>query len=112
MQPSPHDILDAFSDWRKNWPRRDRTEMFNREMTQQESDYKERVDSVLRWFQYGHLPEGLLQRTSKRFAVMAIELAEQITYSDQLLEMLYALLAAKDAAVRAAILHQEQEERT
>lgn len=77
---------------------------------QRQRELEREIDQILRWFQYGHLPEGLLQQVSKKFAVMALELVERMHYTEQVKLGLYDLLRAKDCFVRAAIAHQEIEE--
>lgn len=74
---------------------------------QRQRELEREIDQILRWFQYGHLPEGLLQQVSKKFAVLALELVERMHYTEQVKLGLYDLLRAKDCFVRAALAHQE-----
>ena len=60
------------------------------------------VVSLLRWFDFGHLPE-FLQDASEPFADLAALLIERLPDSDQLIGALTKLLEAKDCAVRATI---------
>jgi len=61
---------------------------------------------VLRWFEHAHLPEHLAA-VSSRFAVLAEQLAADLNDSPELTSALNALVVAKDAAVRAAIVTHE-----
>lgn len=58
---------------------------------------------ILRYFAWGHLPEGPLRETSRRFAVLAHELAADLQPGAELSTALRKLLEAKDAAVRSAL---------
>lgn len=60
--------------------------------------------STLRWFAYGHLPIGLPRDVSKEFAEIASRIVGRLVDDPQTTAALNALLAAKDAAVRAAII--------
>lgn len=62
----------------------------------------ENFDPLLRWFDYVHLPLHL-QKVSKLFAGIAINLCEHLPASAERTVALRKLLEAKDAAVRAAI---------
>jgi hypothetical protein len=58
---------------------------------------------ILRWFQYGHLPEGLPRQISASLAVTAAALVEMLPDGPELTAGLRKLLEAKDCMVRAAI---------
>lgn len=64
------------------------------------------VASILRFFEADHLPQGLIRREAERFARFAGDMAD--TYGPlndpELTWALRQLLAAKDAAVRCAVL--------
>lgn len=62
------------------------------------------VAGVLRFFEYGHLPEGFIRDRSTQFAVFAEELAENLPSDPELTVALRKLLEAKDAAVRCAVI--------
>jgi ferritin-like protein len=60
------------------------------------------VTGLLRWFDFGHLPE-VLQDASEPFADLAALLVERLPDSAELTTALRKLLEAKDCAVRATI---------
>lgn len=62
------------------------------------------VVAVLRHFRHGHLPEHLAV-VSRRFADLAIELANTLPEGPDLTCALRDLLAAKDNAVRAMVVY-------
>lgn len=61
------------------------------------------VQDVMRFFSYGHLPEGLPKLVSERCAYLAQDLLDAVPDSPQLTLGLQLLLQAKDAFVRAAL---------
>jgi hypothetical protein len=61
-----------------------------------------KIDSLLKFFQYGHLPEHL-QKMSKRFHDLAHDIHSELPDCDQRHYALMKLLEAKDCAVRARI---------
>jgi hypothetical protein len=61
---------------------------------------------VLRWFEHAHLPEHLAA-WSAEFAALAERMATDLDDSPELTSALNALVVAKDAAVRAAIVTHE-----
>lgn len=58
---------------------------------------------VLAFFQYNHLPEGPLRRTSAQFNTLAWKLVKSLPDEHETRKSLDRLLEAKDAAVRAAL---------
>jgi hypothetical protein len=58
---------------------------------------------VLEYFQYNHLPEGPLRRTSAQFNTLAWKLAKTLPDGAEKSVALRKLLEGKDAAVRAAL---------
>lgn len=66
-----------------------------------ESDEME-PDRMLKWFEFGHLPEKL-QAVSKPFGELAQQICREITLGPERTVALRKLLEAKDAAVRAAL---------
>lgn len=60
------------------------------------------VQQVLRYFEYDHLPTGVLRDTSMKFCVLAVDLAWQLQ-GPELTIGLRKLLEAKDCCVRAAL---------
>jgi hypothetical protein len=63
------------------------------------------TQSILDWFDYGHLPVGSKERTvSIHCAGTAMELAETLSDGPELTAGLRKLLEAKDCFVRQAIL--------
>lgn len=58
---------------------------------------------ILQYFRYEHLPEGPLRITSMNFAEFAQAVEDNLPGGLQKTLSLYALLIAKDAAVRAAL---------
>lgn len=61
-----------------------------------------KTDSILKYFQYDHLPEKL-QGYSKPFAHLAKLIVEDYPRNPERTIALRKLLEAKDAAVRAAL---------
>lgn len=61
------------------------------------------TQQVLRWFDYGHLPEGAPRTVSCHLAGVAMELAETLQDGPELTAGLRKLLEAKDCFVRQAI---------
>jgi hypothetical protein len=59
-------------------------------------------ERMLKWFEYGHLPEHL-QAVSQPFGDLARRIAETIAAGPERTVALRKLLEAKDAAVRAAL---------
>lgn len=62
------------------------------------------VAGVLRFFEYGHLPAGMIHDTAYEFAEFARSLADDLPGDPELTVALRKLLEAKDAAVRCAVL--------
>jgi hypothetical protein len=60
------------------------------------------IKHVLRFFAYGHLPEGL-QAISRPFADLAQQVAERAPDNQETTVALRKLLEAKDAAVRSVL---------
>lgn len=60
-------------------------------------------EPILRYFEYGHLPEGLLRQTSKTFNVLAHLIVDELPRNPERTVSLRKLLESKDAAVRAAL---------
>lgn len=65
------------------------------------------ITSILRWFEYDHLPEGLIRDTSKTCHSLAYFMAKTLPSSNELTVGLRKLLEAKDAFVRSAVLDTE-----
>lgn len=57
---------------------------------------------ILRFFEYGHLPEKL-GNVSRPFCDLATRMAENLPPGDEVIEGLRKLLEAKDCAVRAMV---------
>lgn len=68
------------------------------------------TESLLRWFEFGHLPEHLAQVSSICAATAEDVIATIPVDSPELSAGLRHLLEAKDAFVRAAILTKEASE--
>ncbi len=62
-----------------------------------------KVDDVMQYFAYLHLPAGALRDTSRLFAYLANEVVARLPRCPQRTHALNHLLSAKDAAVRAAL---------
>lgn len=60
-------------------------------------------DPILRYFEFDHLPDGLLRQTSKTFNVLAYLLVDELPRNPERTVALRKLLEAKDAAVWAAL---------
>ena len=66
------------------------------------SEYRDRhpgVVGILRFLEYGHLPEGSIRETSKLFAGLARELLNRLGDDPELAVALRKLREAKDCAV-------------
>jgi hypothetical protein len=61
------------------------------------------VQDVLRFFEFEHLRAGELRDTSRRFYVLAHELADRLPADTETVVALRKLLESKDAAVRASL---------
>ena len=61
------------------------------------------LPSILRYFEFNHLPAGPLRDTSAKFHALASELAEILPPGPESTVALRKLLESKDAAVRAAL---------
>ncbi len=66
------------------------------------------TQQILRWFDYGHLPEGNPRAVSADCAGLAFEIAETVGDGPELTAGLRKLLEAKDCFVRQAIADGEQ----
>jgi hypothetical protein len=60
-------------------------------------------EPILRYFEFSHLPEGLLRQTSKTFNVLAYLIVDELPRNPERTVALRKLLESKDAAVRAAL---------
>lgn len=60
-------------------------------------------DPMMRYFAFGHLPEGPLRATSALFHHMAREIVATLPRTPERTVALRKLLESKDAAVRAAL---------
>ncbi|MEM7621478.1 MAG: hypothetical protein AAF228_13710 [Pseudomonadota bacterium] len=65
------------------------------------------TESILQFFEYGHLPEHL-QKISKPFCDMAHDIVQNIPRNPERTVALRKMLEAKDAAVRAQIFKIER----
>ena len=65
--------------------------------------YSSHQSNLLRYFAYGHLPEGPLRETSRQFADLAVVMSLQLPQGVEKEVALRKLLEAKDAAVRATL---------
>lgn len=63
---------------------------------------QEQAEQILRYFKVGHLPEKLA-RVSRPFCDLALDLVQSLPRSAERTVALRKLLEAKDAAVRAAL---------
>lgn len=63
----------------------------------------ERGTDIFRYFEYAHLPPGIMMDTSKSFHGLAQRLVTTLPSSVERSAALRHLLEAKDAAVRAAM---------
>lgn len=61
------------------------------------------TDPLLRYFAFGHLPEGMMRETSRAFATLAEGLVESLPRTAERTVALRKLLESKDAAVRCAL---------
>ena len=66
------------------------------------SDINQNQPSIMRYFEYDHLPEHL-RSVSRSFAIMAELMLKKTTPGPEQLEGLRKLLEAKDCMVRAAL---------
>jgi hypothetical protein len=71
--------------------------------------YHPSVAGVLKWFEYGHLPEHLAQ-VSRALADVAFSMADNNEPSAELTTGIRKLLEAKDCFVRAAIETKQKRE--
>ena len=60
------------------------------------------MTQIMKYFEYEHLPEKL-QEISKPFCVLAKQMHDELTESDEKTAGLRKLLEAKDCLVRAAL---------
>lgn len=67
------------------------------------------TEQVLRWFDFGHLPEDL-QVISERTALLAHDITNALPDSPELTAGLRKLLEAKDCFVRAAVAARDEQE--
>jgi hypothetical protein len=58
---------------------------------------------LLRYFEYEHLPEGVLRETSAMVSVLAYRMEQHLPVGPELTTGLRKLLEAKDCFVRAAL---------
>lgn len=58
---------------------------------------------ILRYFEFSHLPHGIMRDTSEEFRVLAIKVDNSLPDGAEKSTSLRKLLEAKDAAVRAAL---------
>ena len=65
--------------------------------------YDERGAEILRYFEYAHLPAGIMMDTSRSFHALAQRTISTLPSSVERSAALRHLLEAKDAAVRAAM---------
>jgi hypothetical protein len=70
------------------------------------------VGSIARWFEYGHLPNGLPRDLSANCASLARYMLSELPDSPELTAGLRKLLEAKDCFVRAAIDAPDPDEAT
>ena len=60
-------------------------------------------EEMLKYFAYGHLPEGAMRETSRQFCHLAFAIVRTVPRSPERTVALRKLLEGKDAAVRAAM---------
>jgi hypothetical protein len=65
------------------------------------------VAGVLRFFEYDHLPEGMIKLTARAFADFAAKMVAILPSDPELTVALRKLLEAKDAAVRCAVVDEK-----
>lgn len=58
---------------------------------------------LMRYFEFQHLPEGILRDTSMRFSNLACDIDAELPNGSEKTMALRKLLEAKDAAVRSAL---------
>lgn len=63
----------------------------------------DRGSEILRYFEYAHLPVGIMMDTSRPFQALAQRLVTMLPSSAERSAALRHLLEAKDCAVRAAM---------
>lgn len=68
------------------------------------------VRHVAQFFEFDHLPAGLMRDTSRRFADLATALLADPLDGPELVVALRKLMEAKDCAVRAAMLTEKAED--
>jgi hypothetical protein len=73
--------------------------------TREHGDFSERWqgEEMLRYFGFGHLPEGPMRETSRLFCHLAFMVVRTVPRSPERTVALRKLLEGKDAAVRAAL---------
>jgi len=88
-----------------HWP--DNTPIVDNLVTgvREHGDFTERWqgEDMLKFFAYGHLPEGAMRETSRAFCHLAYALVRTLPRSPERTVALRKLLEGKDAAVRAAM---------
>lgn len=88
-----------------HWP--DSTPIIDNLQTgvREHGDFTERWqgEEMLKFFAFGHLPEGAMRETSRLFCHLAFGLVRTLPRSPERTVALRKLLEGKDAAVRAAI---------
>ncbi len=60
-------------------------------------------NNLIRYFNFGHLPEGKLRDTSAKFHHLAVDIDGSLPDGPEKTVALRKLLESKDAAVRAAL---------
>jgi hypothetical protein len=60
-------------------------------------------ERMIKWFDFGHLPEGRLREVSKKFHALAKYVTEELPIGPERTVALRKLLEAKDAAVRSTV---------
>ena len=68
-------------------------------------------ERILRYFAFGHLPQGPLRDTSQLFALVAEDVVASVPAGPERTVALRKLLEGKDAAVRACLPDVEPRER-
>lgn len=72
-------------------------------MTQPTNEDLIKIDPILSYFGYEHLPLGPLRETSRDFNHLAFDLVRRLPRSPERTVALRKLLESKDAAVRTAL---------
>ena len=62
------------------------------------------VEPLLEWFDFDHLPMGIMRSISSMFSGLAYRVVREIPQSEERSVVLRRLLEAKDAAVRSVVL--------